>query len=149
MSNKPKAVVFDLDGTLADITHRLYWIKHCKPKRWDKFQQGVMDDVPKWEIIKLFWAIQSDVDATIIASGRNEEVREETELWLKEHHLHPDKLMMRGLKDYRKDYIIKNEMRIEIEKEYDILFVVDDRDQVVSMWREHGLTCLQVADGDF
>ncbi len=147
MNTLPKCVVFDLDGTLCDITHRLKWIKQ-KPKRWDKFQQGVMDDKPKREIIELGRMISRNMPV-IISSGRNEEVRNDTEEWLWVYGVAYDKLMMRGLKDYRKDYIIKNEMRIEIEKEYDILFVVDDRDQVVSMWREHGITCLQCAKGDF
>jgi len=31
----------------------------------------------------------------------------------------------------------------------DIFAVFDDRQQVVDMWRDNGLTVFQVADGDF
>ena len=31
----------------------------------------------------------------------------------------------------------------------DVLMTVDDRQRVVDMWRAEGLTCLQVAPGDF
>ena len=57
---------------------------------------------------------------------------------------------MRKEKDYRQDAIIKQEIyENEIEGKYNIHFVLDDRDQVVAMWRKKGLTCLQVDYGDF
>jgi len=57
---------------------------------------------------------------------------------------------MRPTGDNRKDAIVKREIfDREIRDRYRILFVLDDRNQVVDMWRELGLTCLQVAPGDF
>jgi hypothetical protein len=58
---------------------------------------------------------------------------------------------MRAEKDNRKDSIIKRELFDKhIRDKYHVDFVLDDRDQVVRMWRrELGLTCLQVNYGNF
>ena len=56
---------------------------------------------------------------------------------------------MRQNKDYRKDSIIKKERYDTIKDTHDVLWVIDDRQQVVDMWRDLGLTVFQVAPGDF
>ena len=50
----------------------------------------------------------------------------------------------------KKDSIVKKEIFDEyIKDKYYVEFILDDRNQVVDMWREMGLTCLQVAEGNF
>jgi hypothetical protein len=57
---------------------------------------------------------------------------------------------MRKTGDHRKDYVVKKEIhRKLIKPKYEVLFVLEDRNQAVNMWRQEGLTCLQVAPGDF
>lgn len=57
---------------------------------------------------------------------------------------------MRPEGDIRKDSIVKREIfENYIRDYYNIQFVLDDRNQVVEMWRSLGLKCLQVAEGDF
>ena len=59
-------------------------------------------------------------------------------------------LFMRADGDYRADSIVKEEIyHDKIEPVYNVLLVLDDRDSVVKMWRSLGLTCLQVAEGNF
>ena len=61
-----------------------------------------------------------------------------------------DSLHLRKNNDYRKDSIVKKEMYDTIKDTHDVLWVIDDRQQVVDMWRDDlGLTVLQVAKGDF
>jgi hypothetical protein len=49
-----------------------------------------------------------------------------------------------------RDSIVKHRMfEGNIRGKYFIEYILDDRNQVVEMWRNMGLTCLQVADGDF
>ena len=58
--------------------------------------------------------------------------------------------MMRKEGDHRRDSIVKKEIYDTLIKdEFDVEFVLDDRQQVVDMWREIGLKCLQVAEGNF
>jgi len=98
--------------------------------------------------------MRSDV-TVVIASGRGEEDRVKTEAWIAEHltskfGVAPAKIYMRPAKDNRKDSIIKREILDQIRKDFGEPFMVfDDRNQVVDMWRDNGIRCLQVAPGDF
>lgn len=86
----------------------------------------------------------------IFVSGREEQFRPQTIRWLASHGYYDCKLLMRPTGDTRNDAIVKREIyEREIKDFYNVLFVLDDRNRVVQMWRELGLTCLQVADGDF
>ena len=86
----------------------------------------------------------------IYVSGRGSEHKDVTLDWLEKHNFPVDHLHMRKSGDYRKDYIIKKEIYDEMIKEvFDILFILDDRKQVVDMWRKEGLTVLHCAEGDF
>lgn len=144
-------VIFDLDGTLCDITHRLHYVR-SKPSNWPAFEKGIPGDSPNEDIVSLYEVLADRDDTTIIlCSGRSEDGRADTEEWLEQHGLcaHVE-LMMRPSKNYEKDSLIKGRMADVIERDYGpVTFVVDDRQQVVDMWRERGITCLQCAPGDF
>ena len=57
---------------------------------------------------------------------------------------------MRTLGDMRKDSIVKQELYEQnILGKFNVSFILDDRQQVVDMWRSLGLTVFQVAEGDF
>jgi len=138
-------IIFDLDGTLCDITHRLHFIKREKPD-WDSFHAACVHDAPKPEIITIFKSLQQREFDVLIVSGRNESVRLQTENWLLDNNLWPTRLIMRPEKDYTPDHILKKRWLHNgtLPKE-NIICVFDDRQRVVDMWREEGLTCLQVA----
>ena len=86
----------------------------------------------------------------ILLTGRDEPYRDRTLEWLMRHKIVFDLLLMREEKDFRPDNIVKKEIYENvISKEYQVLFVVDDRKKVVEMWREIGLPCLQCAWGDY
>lgn len=156
-------VLVDIDGTLSDPTHRLHHVRDkfktelaagevgpFKP-RWDKFHAEVDKDPPKPAIIDLVKALSVYYNI-IIVSGRSPEYGcgLKTEDWLDQHlgqgiYQH---LFMRQAGDYKPDFEHKQEILDLLPKDR-IAFVIDDRDQVVRMWRENGLTCLQCAPGDF
>ena len=153
-----KAIVCDLDGTMANIEHRRHHIPRRQPgdkkrprQNWKAFfEEMIFDEVNEWcrELI----SSMSDRYPIIYATGRAGEYNDLTRNWLAEKHLtFPGaKLFSRLEKDYRKDSIIKEIiLEFEIKPRYDILFIVDDRKQVVDMWRSHGYTVLQCAEGDF
>jgi FMN phosphatase YigB (HAD superfamily) len=144
-----KVIVFDIDGTLANIEHRREHVQNGR-RNWKKFNEKMVDDTPYADIVWLFQTLDRDC-IMVIASGRGEEDREKTENWLNAHSIHCDKLYMRPAKDNRKDSIIKKEILDQIVKDYGVkpFMVFDDRNQVVDMWRENGIRCCQVAPGDF
>jgi hypothetical protein len=51
--------------------------------------------------------------------------------------------------DSRRDSVVKREYLQDIVKKYNPKLSVDDRDQVVKMWRDNGVECWQVANGNF
>ena len=86
----------------------------------------------------------------IIVSGRPASAKVDTVHWLNKHSVCYDAIYTRADGDFREDSLVKYEIYKEyIEPFYDVQFVLDDRNQVVKMWRDEGLKVLQVAEGDF
>jgi hypothetical protein len=145
-------IICDIDGTIADCEHRRHYITN-KPKDHDAFYAGVRDDKPIGKIIVLLLSLlERDFYTVTFVTGRPERTRKDTEWWLAEYlHLHPDdyQMFMRKDKDYRQDYMVKQDILDKYIDKSKVWVVLDDRDQVVQMWRRNGLTCLQVADGNF
>lgn len=133
----PKAIVVDVDGTLAKNTTR-------SPFEWSR----VDEDTPNELVVAVVKAMKASGIKIIILSGRDSVCREKTENWL-EHFLgfKPDGLFMRKSKDNRKDSIIKEELFFDyIAHKYNIIGVIDDRPQVWRMWRSLGLETLIVGN---
>lgn len=149
MNYTPKIAVFDLDGTLTDATHRLHHITG-EEKNWDAFFGECDKDEPIEEVIALMHSLNAAGHDIAIVSGRSEKVRDKTELWLKENDINCHFLLqMRKKGDFRQDHEIKREWLHNFPHRDDILFVFEDRQQVVDMWRKEGLLCCQVAPGNF
>ena len=141
-------MICDIDGTIALMRNEI-------PGRRDPFDwDRVGEDDPNLPIIELLWHLRSRGFRIVFVSGRMEAARFGTVVWLDEHLVDIDllgfPLFMRADGDFRKDTEVKREIyEQEIEGRYHIAYVLDDRDSVVAMWRELGLTVLQVAAGNF
>lgn len=143
--------IFDLDGTLALIEHRLHFIRG-KPKRWDRFFAACEADAPNPPVIELARTLGRQAGWEIwIWSGRSDEVRAETERWLDRHLGIDAPLTMRRAGDHQPDVSLKASWLLALSpaERARLRFIVDDRASVVAMWRQHGVTCLQCAPGDF
>lgn len=135
--NLPTAVICDLDGTLA-----LFGTAN-------PYERDFSKDEVNMRVYELLNRLKED-RTIIILSGRKDTFREVTEKWLREHAIPHDALFMRKGDDNRKDFIIKRELyEAQIKGKYNVFCVFDDRDQVVELWRNLGLICFQVAEGDF
>lgn len=144
-----RAYLFDVDGTLSDPTHRLHHIQK-QPKDWDAFFAACPDDAPHKHMCQLA-ATLLDADCTVIfVSGRSDRVRSETEEWIAKHVGYVPTLYMRADGDRRPDNIVKSELLDRIIADgFEPQLIFEDRDQVVRMWRQRGIPCAQVAEGDF
>ncbi len=142
-------IIFDVDGTLMDISHRKKFVE-SKPKDWDSFREQTPDDKPITEIFQVAIALQKAGHSIIIASGRNKSQRAITLKQLMAEGLVFIDLFMRSDKDYRSDVVLKKEMLGAMRRKgYNPKMVFDDRSSVVQMWRDEGLRVAQVAPGDF
>lgn len=145
--DKPKAVICDLDGTMCDIEHRRHWLDK---NNWPMFSAGIKNDkLNKWcrHITNHMYHAGTRV---VLCSGRGNESRTPTVEWLCDNKVIYDNLFMRQAGDYRKDSIIKEIiLDFEILTRFEPYFIIDDRKQVVDMWRKRGLVCLQCDEGNF
>jgi hypothetical protein len=148
--------IFDIDGTIADLTHRLHFIQKS-PKDWAGFFEAAGDDKPILEVINVANALAMTGHRVLYVSGRSEDIRDITVDWLIKYGLpDPFTLYMRKSKDRREDNIVKSEILDELFAKFGPpeklgLWggVFDDRQQVVDMHRSRGLKVFQVAKGDF
>lgn len=150
-------IVFDLDGTLCDLTHRLHYIQNPLgkdggmngkwEKDWDSFYKACVDDEPKWAIIEILKSLGKK-NHIEIWSGRSDVVRKETEEWLHKHFIRKgidySNLRMRKDGNYTPDDKLKESWLRFLAKQDWPQLVFDDRQRVVNMWRRNGITCAQV-----
>ncbi|ESQ77416.1 hypothetical protein [Asticcacaulis sp. AC402] len=141
-------IVFDLDGTIADIDHRKHHITGGR-RNWRQFFADCVDDKPLEAVIVILRNLYPKFRVCIL-TGRSDEVRKETEAWLAQHQVPYHELIMRRRGDNTPDNVLKLAWVEDgvVPKER-ILCVFDDRDKVVKMWRKAGIACFQVAEGDF
>lgn len=149
----PKAILCDIDGTIAKMNGKR------GPFEWHNVG---LDDVnkPVEEFVNILdfsnwycdeYYYQDNLGVKLIFfSGRDGVCQDETIKWFKDKMrmtvTHGDNLFMRKPNDPRRDSIVKKEMYEKfIKDKYNVLFVLDDRNQVVDMWRQEiGLPCFQV-----
>lgn len=141
-AGKPLALICDLDGTIAIHDGRSPYAYHkCMT---DKLNEVVAN------IVRLHAANGFTI---LYVSGRDDSCLFLTKSWLIDNKMpmsEPHRLLMRKTGDKRQDTLVKREIFDHcIRENYNVRFVLDDRNQVVRMWRDLGLTCLQVADGAF
>ena len=162
--NQKTTIICDIDGTIANLQHRLHFIKNpdgTKRKKpdWDSFHKACVDDEPYEDVIEILHslvrghgngcnvcgAVEREV---YFFSGRNESVRKETIEWLEKNVSIPvedGSLYMRSEGDRRPDTTVKYEMMYELKiMPEDVLCILDDRQSVVNMWRENGFRVMQI-----
>lgn len=134
------AILVDIDGTVALMGAR---------SPFDETR--VHEDRPNYRVINVVEQLYTAGNNVVFLSGRTAKCKDATLSWLLQHVQVPfDGLFMRPEGDGRKDSIVKYELFNEhVRNQYNVTAVLDDRNQVVQMWRAIGLTVLQVADGDF
>ena len=130
------SIIVDIDGTIADCSHRRKHLEGHK-KDWDSFFKDMILDLPIMPVIHLIEKLQLHGFKLLFCTGRPESYRNETKSWLFQHDLDPHYLYMRKHKDFREDYIVKGEMLDQILLDGFIpSLAIDDRQSVVDMWEK-------------
>ena len=151
-----KTVIFDLDGTLALIDDRRSLATKPNGKiDWDIFfdPANIQLDKPNWPVILMAQTLKKAGHRVVIFSGRSKATKSATKDWLNQLDIPFDVLKMRPTgRDFMfmpDDKLKQNWLDQLFPNKNDILCIFDDRDKVVKMWRDNGLTCMQVAPGNF
>ena len=146
-------IIFDLDGTLAGISARRKLATKPNGKMdWDIFldPDNIKLDVPNKPVVKMAQLFADDNFNIVIFSGRSDKTKHTTLDWLAHNKVPFNKLVMR---DTVRHFMPDNDLKKQLLNEHvdidDVFLVVDDRQQVVDMWRSLGLKVFQVDDGNF
>jgi phosphoglycolate phosphatase-like HAD superfamily hydrolase len=154
IDNSKKWVIFDLDGTLANIETRRKLATIRGKMDWDIFFSDILiqTDEPNQPVIDTCRALDDAGYKIAIFSGRSASAKQVTTEWLRLHGVRWDILRMRPTENkwkFMPDEKLKLQWLNEMDWKEDVMCVFDDRQKVVDMWREIGLTCMQVAPGNF
>ena len=148
METRKQTYVFDMDGTLALVDHRRDLLAGDRPD-WHSFNKAALLDPPNEAVANVLWALFAAGYQIWIVSGRSDIAELETRGWLSKHAIPFHQLLMRSASDNRADDVLKQEWAMQYEFRDTVIAVFDDRNSVVRMWRELGIPCFQVAEGDF
>jgi phosphatidate phosphatase APP1 len=141
-------IVFDIDGTLADGTHRV-WLLKSDPKKWDVYFGLLSEDTVIEPVAEICRALANTFQI-VYCTGRPEEYIPQTAQWFKDNDLPEGPIFYRKKGDFRDDTIIKLELLEEIKQNgYYPLILFDDRNRVCVALRRAGYTVAQVAEGDY
>ena len=140
-------IVCDIDGTIADGTHRQHHL-HGEKKDWKSYFSELSGDTLRKEVVDSVLKLSIEANAwPILVSARPETYRKETEEWLLDNNIPYHNLIMRGAHDKREDSMVKEEIYNKYLKHYNIIKVFDDRPRVIRMWRKHGIDVEDVGNG--
>lgn len=143
--------IFDIDGTLANLEHRLPFIK-SDPPDWERFFAACWEDEPIRDVIYLLRVLHEAGHRIVLVTGRSDECAQLTNEWMNVHAVPHSEMYMRLHGDHRPDSEVKAELLDRIIADWPsekIVGVFEDRKQVVDMYRAKGLRVFQVADGNF
>jgi phosphoglycolate phosphatase-like HAD superfamily hydrolase len=132
--------VIDLDGTVADVRHRLHHLQR-RPKDWDGFFRGIPDDKPLAEGVAVARTLAQG-HQLVYLTGRPERHRAATEAWLRRHDLPPGQLMMRRDGDRRPARVAKLALLRRLAAQRRVAAFVDDDPAVCAAARDAGFPVL-------
>jgi len=140
--------IFDLDGTLADVSPREIW---AIAGDWDEFNSRCIYDAPKDAMLALCNALYAYKGwGTIILTGRSDKWERDTLYWLKLVGVDYDGLIMRPEGNEDSDFefkrIILNDLRA---RGVDIRMAFDDRDGCIDMFNEEGIWCFKAGESAY
>ena len=142
--NIPDAIIVDVDGTIAIRGER---------SPFDYYK--VMEDTPNQPVIDLVKMLQQNFKVIIMTGRENIAVGDAkvatlTRQWVERHGIIVEDLFIRAMGDHRPDWVVKKELfEQNVLGQFNVKWILDDRAQVISMWRELGATVLDVAGHTF
>ena len=138
--------VFDIDGVLADVHHRLHFLERRR-KDWAGFFAAAPDDPPLAQGVARAREAAAECEVVYV-TGRPERCRDDTVTWLNEHHLPRGRLVMRASRDHRPARVAKPELLRELARDRVVAVVVDDDLEVCDAYEAAGWSVLRATWAD-
>jgi len=152
---KPTAVIFDVDGTLANVDSILHHINKHKARDTEDFKRDFykfhLESVnvpPHGHVVGMVHDAVANGHHAIIVTARKEQWRPHTSMWLALNNIPSHALFMRPQHDDRKDYNVKKSILKHISQAWDVVHAVDDNPHVLRLWEENGIPTTKIGDWD-
>lgn len=143
-------VICDIDGTLADIRHRLHFVKvpEGEKKDWKGFFDAMVDDTPRYDVMGILTGYLNNGYKVVFMSGRPDNYKQQTVQFIENTIPEYVTLIMRNAGDKRPDTEVKKDLLDRYFPDKSIVkAVIDDRPSVIRMWQENGLEVIDVGNG--
>lgn len=141
-TTKPNAVIFDMDGTLANVSGIRHFLRPNNEKTWKDFSTFHRESVnvpPHSHVVNAAQVAHMLGHKVLIVTARKYMWRNQTAWWLALHGVPSDMLIMRGNKDHRADYEVKKDMLATIRQAYTPIYAWDDNPNIIRLWKEEGI----------
>jgi FMN phosphatase YigB (HAD superfamily) len=137
--SKPSAVIFDMDGTLCDVTSVRHFVLDRRRRNYDAFHYASSFCPPiEWVATEAHNHKKAGFEILVV-TARQEQWRELTTNWLDTNGIPYREIHMRASNDIRKDKLIKGEILDRLLVEYDIKHAFDDNPSIIELWQERGI----------
>jgi phosphoglycolate phosphatase-like HAD superfamily hydrolase len=141
-TTKPKAMIWDLDGTLSDDRARAHYVEveQGKKRNWRGYFDAIDSDPPIAASMEILRAMNLAGIRTVFLTGRPEYTRPKTESWLEANGLTEyDDLLMRPEGEFRPAGEFKYDVVMHLRERYEIVCAFEDRIDVADHLREAGI----------
>lgn len=145
--NMDKAIIFDMDGTLADVRGIRHYVRE-DPRNFDKFHRGSNFVLPNWNVVKVHRAAMDAGLVPLIVTARMGMYRKATVGWLEKYGIDFERIYMRPSSDIRPDHDVKADILRLIRERYDPVRAVDDNPNVLALWMSEGIPVTVVPGWD-
>jgi phosphoglycolate phosphatase-like HAD superfamily hydrolase len=135
---KPLAEIFDVDGTLCDVTEVRHHVLG-RPKNFDAFHEGAAACPPHPHVAEAARTALQEGRAVLVVTARKEMWRRLTGFWLAMHDIPSTMLYMREDKDGRPDYEVKKDILRRIRSRFEVIKAWDDNPSVITLWESEGI----------
>jgi len=143
ISDRPEAVIFDMDGTLANVESIRHHVEG--PKRdFHAFHTESVNVPPNPDVLEMAQQADAEGKKVVIVTSRTTKYRHHTAYWLADNKVPSDAMYMRAHGDQRPDREVKEGLYRRLSRSYDVVHAVDDNPSILELWEEKGIPTTKV-----
>jgi hypothetical protein len=142
---KTDAVIFDMDGTLADVSSiRHHLLSDPRRKNFHAFHSESVNVPAHPHVVEAAQRVHADGFAVLIVTARKAMWRNHTAFWLAINNVPSDGMWMRADHDNRPDGQVKTDILARIRRSFNVVHAWDDNPAVLAVWDAHGIPTTRV-----
>jgi phosphoglycolate phosphatase-like HAD superfamily hydrolase len=143
-TSRRTAVIFDVDGTLADVSSIRHHVVGTRQKNFNAFHEQSVNVPPHPHVVQMAHDAKKAGHDVIVVTARKAQWRPHTAMWLAQNNVPSDAMFMRADNDQRPDYDVKQDIYNKINKSWDVVHAVDDNPNVLRLWAEKNIPTTRV-----